>query len=257
MPNAIEHARAAFQRRAWGEAYDTLAAAGAQQPLDAANQDRLAVAAYLTGHDEESALAWELGHQRALADGDTRVAFRCAFWLGMSLMNQGAIARGGGWLARASRLLDTMPEECVERGYLFIPQAIELLAMGGASEAFSAFEESARFGERYQDLDLTTMGRLGQGQSLVTLGEHRKGMPLLDEVMISVTTGEASPLICGIAYCGVIVSCREVFDLHRAQEWTSELSRWCDAQPGLVASVVNAWSIAPKSSRCMASGQRR
>ena len=52
--------------------------------------------------------------------------------------------------------------------------------------------------------------------------------------MIAVTAGECSPLNAGGVYCSVLEGCSEVLDLRRAQEWTSELKKWCDSQPDMV-----------------------
>jgi ATP/maltotriose-dependent transcriptional regulator MalT len=43
-----------------------------------------------------------------------------------------------------------------------------------------------------------------------------------------------SPVFAGHVYCTMIEGCQEVSDYGRAAEWTAALSRWCDAQPGLV-----------------------
>jgi ATP/maltotriose-dependent transcriptional regulator MalT len=38
-----------------------------------------------------------------------------------------------------------------------------------------------------------------------------------------------------MVYCGVILACQEVYEVRRAREWTTALSRWCDGQSDLVA----------------------
>jgi DNA-binding CsgD family transcriptional regulator len=53
--------------------------------------------------------------------------------------------------------------------------------------------------------------------------------------MVAATTGELSPIVTGIVYCGVILACEEVYELRRAREWTAVLTRWCEQQPDLLA----------------------
>jgi hypothetical protein len=92
----LEKGREAFSRRAWTAAYTELAAADRDRALGPADLERLAVTAYLTGNDDESADAWARGY-RAYADvGDVNSAALCAFHLGMGFMNGGEMARAGG-----------------------------------------------------------------------------------------------------------------------------------------------------------------
>jgi len=59
-------------------------------------------------------------------------------------------------------------------------------------------------------------------------------MTLFDEVMVAVTTGELTPISSGVIYCAVIEACYDILDVERAREWTTALTRWCDAQPDLI-----------------------
>ena len=66
-------------------------------------------------------------------------------------------------------------------------------------------------------------------------GQVKRGLALLDEVMVAVTAGELSSLVTGLMYCSVIQACQEVYAFGRAREWTAALARWCEEQPEMVA----------------------
>src|SRR4029079_12584970 len=103
-----------------------------------------------------------------------------------------------GWMARATRLLDECGAPCVERGYLLLPSARQLVMSGNVAEAESKFAEAAGIGERFRAVDLTCLARQGRVRSLIELGEVERGLALLDEVMVAVTAGEVSTIAAGI-----------------------------------------------------------
>jgi DNA-binding CsgD family transcriptional regulator len=232
--DALNRGRESFGRRTWADAYAQLSAADQKGQLGPEDLERLAIAAHLVGRDAESADAWTRAHHAFLRWGDSERAARCAFWLGFLLLIQGELARSSGWLARGRRVLDEGQRDCVERGYLLVPDALQSYSSGDTAAAFAIFSQAAEIGERFGDSELVTYGRLGQGESLIRLGETVKGAALLDEVMIAVTAGELSPIGTGIVYCAVIGTCQEMFDLRRARAWTAALGQWCASQPDLV-----------------------
>src|SRR6185312_786370 len=46
--------------------------------------------------------------------------------------------------------------------------------------------------------------------------------------------GEIAPIVAGAVYCSVISACHDMFDLRRAQEWTTALQGWCASHPDTV-----------------------
>lgn len=96
------------------------------------------------------------------------------------------------------------------------------------------FDAAIDLAERFDDQDLLAMGLLSRGQALIRSGAVAEGVELLDEAMVTVTAGRVAQVLAGVVYCAVILSCKGVFDLRRAMQWTRELDAWCAAQPDLV-----------------------
>src|SRR5215213_10761198 len=216
----------------WQAVYDELTP---QESLDVGDLLRLATACYMLGHDEEHTAAMERAHLEYLEAGDRLRAAWCAFWAGMPLMIRGEVARGAGWLARGQRLVEEAGGECVERGYLMLPRVFQHEAAGDHAGAAAIAAQAVAIAQRCDDRDLLALALHTQGHMLVEAGEVAEGLRLLDEAMIGVTSGEASPIVCGVVYCGVILGCQAAFEPRRAQQWTAALSRWCEDQPDMVA----------------------
>jgi tetratricopeptide (TPR) repeat protein len=154
-------------------------------------------------------------------------------WQALGLFFRGDLAPAMGWVARGGRLLEGRRRDSVAQAWLLMLTALPRL-FEGDPDAGPSFVEAGAIAERLADADASMFARLGRGYSLILQGRVAEGMALLDEVMVSVTAGEVAPMLAGVAYCQVIDLCQAVFDLRRAREWTEALTRWCDAQPGMV-----------------------
>ncbi len=233
LPPELREGRDAFERRAWKRAHQALASAHRASPLGPDDLWRLAVASYLIGREEEFVGVLEEAHRAHLSAGRPLPAARCAFWLGFHLATCGEMARANGWFGRAGRLIDDA--DCVERGYLLMTVAYQQLQTGDLEAAAQTAAGAAAIGQRFTEPDLLALALHVQGRALLRQTRIEEGLALLDEAMISVSTGELLPMVVGLIYCSVIGACREVWALGRAWEWTHALAAWCEHQPDMVA----------------------
>jgi hypothetical protein len=193
MVGDLERGREHYGRRAWADAYRLLARADQAAPLGGEDLELLAMAAYLTGRDEDYLTALDRAHQAHLNVGMGLRAIRCAFWLGLRFLFRGESGRATGWFGRAQRLLEHEEPECAERGYLLFPVVEQHLAAADFEAAFATAAEAAAIGERCGDADLIACARHDQGRIRIQQGQVEKGLALLDEVMVAVAAGSCRP----------------------------------------------------------------
>ena len=227
--------RAAADRGDWDEAFAAFSAADAMSRLVADDLQVWATAAYLVGHVDSAVDADARAHQLHLDQGDLQSAVRCGFWAAFKLINRDEMAQAGGWLARCARIVEELPPESAERGYLLVSEAFQLAAVEQRwVDAHAVAVRVVEIGRKASDQDLVALGLNVAGRSLIGAGRADEGMALLDEAMVAVVSGELSPMVAGTVYCSLIEACEEIAEWRRAREWTDALTRWCDRQQGIV-----------------------
>ena len=181
-----------FEQRAWADAYRLFEAADREASLEPEDLERLATAAYLMGREDESEAVLERAHRTFIERGDSEGAARSAFQLGVGLQLRGAMAPASGWFVRAQHILDEGQIECVVRGYLLIPPAIQRIVQGDPAAGDTLFNQAAEIARRYGDRDLACKACQGRGRALIRLGRVPEGVALLDEAMVAVIAGEVA-----------------------------------------------------------------
>ena len=232
---ALERGRAYVEQGAWVDAFAALSEADEASPLEPADLELLARAAYMLGSDDDYLRTLERAHYGYLDAEDGPRAARCTWWIGLCLLMLGESAPAQGWFARGDRLLERAQSDCVDRGYLLLAHMLRCFADDDFQGAHDLAGEAIEIGQRFDDGDLVALGVMDQGHALLELGRTAEGLRLIDESMVAVTGGKLSPIVAGILYCNTIAVCRGAHELRRAREWTAALTAWCERQPDMVA----------------------
>jgi ATP/maltotriose-dependent transcriptional regulator MalT len=230
----LDRGREAFTRRKWRDACDALSVADGDLVLEPADLERFAASAYLIGDIGRANDIWTRLHHTLADQGDVERAARWGFWLSLHMLLAGDVAQATGWLARSQRLLKDREKTCAAEGYGLIVTGMLAMGKSDSASALADFEKAISLAEEFNDHDMLVLGLLGTGQCSIQFGGSSQGVDQLDAAMVSVSAGDVSPVLAGIVYCAVILTCQRIFDLHRAREWTRQLDHWCASQPDLV-----------------------
>jgi class 3 adenylate cyclase len=234
---ALERGRAAFERRAWGTAFDELRSSDAVVSLTPEDLERLGEAARWSRHFDEMFDTFERAAAAYESRGDRRSAARVAVKLTIEHYTRHGDALAAGWLARAGRLLEREPP-CRERGLVMMCMAQGMFQMGDGAAALQVSQEMIELGRELEDQDIEALGRLAMGHARLLGGEVNEGTALIDEAMAAALGGELELWTTGQIFCSTIFACRNRGDWGRAGEWSVASLRWCERQslsgfPGL------------------------
>ena len=229
----LARARQAFRVRDWTIAAAHFDAAAAER-LTAEDLAAYADAVWWLGRIEDNLRLGAAAYNAFLADSRPAEAARTATILGIFHMARGDEPQAMGWLGRASRLAEDIPES-MAHGYLVNFTVVEASLMAGhPTAAADAARRVQDLGHRIDAPDLVAVGLNGEGRALIRSGHLVDGLALLDEAMVSVLDGQLAPFISGTLYCHTIAACHEVADLRRMARWTDLAERWLSALPAAV-----------------------
>jgi LuxR family maltose regulon positive regulatory protein len=172
----------------------------------------------------------ERAYKLYLEGDDRRSASRVAVWIAWDCWAfRGETAVGRGWLQRARRLLDGLPDS-PELAWLESRESqLALAEDGDPDRAHRHATEAIRVARASGVIDYEMLGRSLQGLALVASGAVAEGMRLLDEVSAAVVAGELTdPLAIGLASCYMIAACDRVRDYDRAAQWCTRLKAFCE-----------------------------
>lgn len=227
----IRHGAEALRRGAWPEARDAFAASLSIAETPEALEG-LGLAAWWLDLADVVFDSRERAYRLYVDRDDRPGAARVAVWLAWDCWAfRGESAVANGWLQRARRLLDGLPE-CRELAWLELREgALALFEDGEPDRAHDHATRGIRVAQAVGDIDLEMLGRSLQGLALVASGAVAEGMRGLDEVNAAVVAGEMDDWVAiGLSCCYMIAACDRVRDYDRALQWCARLkafsSKW-------------------------------
>ena len=224
-------ARQAYDRGEWADATALFQQADGEVTLAPSDLEALVWAAGICAQDHVMLAALERLYAHHDAAGDHEQCARAAFWSGLRNMLIGEVGLGSGWLQRAARHAELTAPECVQRGYLLLPQVHMQRGRGEYEAAIDTADRAIAIGEGGGEPDLVALAGSAKGGILFRLGRIEEGYVPIDEAMLLANSGRLSPIVSGVVYCEIVANCCRVMEMARAREWTAILTEWCRRNP--------------------------
>ena len=233
--DTLAAARDAYADRDWPRAHELFTTARDEgASLSAEDLDALSDAAWWLGLVDESVDVADAAYRSYLDQDRPADAVMSALGTAVTLFLRGDESLGSGWLGRAQRLLEDLPEGPAHGFVRYIVEVEGGLEGDDLDRVAEAAREVQAIGRRHDEPNLVAGGVLGEGRACVKIGEVQRGLRLLDEAMLAVRQGELDPEWAGNIYCHLMAACHELGDIARARQWTEATWQWLSELPAAV-----------------------
>src|ERR671919_2343984 len=232
--DSLTQARESYAARDWATAASRFDAVPTEH-LAADDLADYADAVWWLGRIEDNLRLGAAACDAFLAGSRPVEAAGSALVLGVFHLARGDEPQGMGWIGRAGRLLEGIPESPVHGLLLHLTGVEPSLQAGQAAAAVDAAHRVQDLGRRLGQPDLVALGLNGEGRALIKSGHVVDGLALLDEAMVTVLDGRVTPFTSGTLYCHTIAACHEIADVRRMTRWTDLTEKWLTTLPAAVS----------------------
>lgn len=229
----LASARTAYASGDWPAAHRKLTQARALSNLATGDLSLLSSSAWWVGQVKESLEMSEEVYQRLQDDGDVPAAAMQALHLAQVWFIRGDVVIASGWVNRARRALELLPEG-TDHGYLLYLEAALAVGTQGFGPAREAAVKLRDLGRRLRAPALTSFAPVLSGLADVRSGRTGPGFAQLDEAMLPVLASQLPPEWAGEVYCVVIHTCHDLGDIERMRAWIQATEQWREQFPGEV-----------------------
>jgi class 3 adenylate cyclase len=222
---SLEAGREAVVRHDWSEAVDALTTADREKPLLAEDLERLGTALWWAARPDDSNEVLERAFNAYTEAGRMPEAAWMAMVLAYQAFRGLNEAVGGGWVARAERILADLPEGPMH-ARLGVFRIIGMLVSGNWQAGLEVADQAIATAQRYGETSAMYSALSFKGMAQLFTGNWQEGLKNLDEAAAAVATGDLDLRVSSDIYCNTIAACWSIGDLARAGQWAEEGERW-------------------------------
>ena len=220
----LRSAQQAAADHAWQEAFEGFRTVDASRVLSPEDLEELSEVAFWAGHVSEAIDARQRAYAIYEREGRADQAGSAALVASLLHFSRGDASVATGWLARAQRLLEEVPEGSAHALLAWVEAQI-MSRLKEYANALGKAREVEAIARRVGDRDLVAMGLSMQGFLRTLTGDVAAGIALMDEALTGALAGELGRFASAEVFCEMVVSCIDAADFERAAEWLDTAER--------------------------------